>query len=348
MLRTKLGARGQGPGARQDTGIWRRARRAYWPLAPGPWPLLLFAAALSQAAIFPDSLGDYTKSSAKQVAPPDPALYQEYGFEAAEQADFSSPTLGRLTVTAWRFHDSTGAMAAAQAQRPAPAGQQLDSFANYVFLFNPKPPGEAELDQLHSALPRVENSPLPVLKEYLPADGLIPDSPRYVLGPVSLAKFEPRISPSLAAFHLSAEGQLGRYSTPKGPMTLAIFSYPTPNMARARVDEFQKIPGAIAKRSGILVAVTLDPPDPNLAESLLSKIVYQQNITLNERVPDNAGRTLGGAVIGSFVLAGAILVICLVGGVGVGTMRILLRKMGWRVSDPDQMIVLGIDRAADK
>ena len=308
---------------------------------------LLFPAALAHAGIFPDALGDYAKGSAKDLAAPDAALFQEYGFEAAEQAEFTSPTLGKITASAWRFHDSTGAMAAAQSQRPAKSGQ-LESFANYVFLFDPKPPGEAELDQLYKVLPRIENSPLPVLKDYLPADGLIVDSPRYVVGPVSLSRFEPRISPSLAAFHLSAEAQLGRYSTPKGPMTLAIFSYPTPNMARARLDEFQKIPGAVAKRSGILVAVTIDPPDPNVAETLLSKVVYQQNITLNEKVPENVGRQMGGIFLGSFALAGVFLVICLVTGVGLGTVRVLMRKVGWKVSEPEAMIVLGIDQHAEQ
>ncbi|HEY4363222.1 MAG TPA: hypothetical protein VGN17_19795 [Bryobacteraceae bacterium] len=308
---------------------------------------LLLTAALAHAAIFPDSLGDYAKGPTKELAAPDPALFQEYGFEAAEQAEFTSPTLGKITASAWRFHDSTGAMAAAQSQRPPKSGQ-LDSFANYVFLFDPKPLGEAELDQLHKVLPRIENSPLPVLKDYLPADGLIPNSPRYVVGPVSLAKFEPRISPSLAAFHLSAEAQLGQYSTTKGPMTLAIFNYPTPNMARARLDEFQKIPNAVAKRSATLVAVIVEPPDPNAAESLLAKVVYQQNITLNEKVPENIGRQMGGIFLGSFALAGVFIVICLVTGVGLGTLRILMRKLGWKVSEPEQMIVLGIDQHANK
>jgi hypothetical protein len=119
-------------------------------------------------------------------------------------------------------------------------------------------------------------------------------------------------------------------------------------MARARLEEFQKVPGAVAKRSGILVAVIIDPPDPNAAESLLAKVVYQQNITLNERVPENVGRQMGGIFLGSFALAGGILIVCLVGGVGVGTLKILLRKLGWKVSDPGEMIVLGIDRVADK
>ena len=40
----------------------------------------------------------------------------------------------------------------------------------------------------------------------LPADGLIPNSERYILGPVSLDRFEPRIPPSVAAFHLGSRG----------------------------------------------------------------------------------------------------------------------------------------------
>ena len=92
-------------------------------------------------------------------------------------------------------------------------------------------------------------------------NGLIPNSERYILGPVSLARFEPRIAPSLAAFHLGTEAQLGRYRTPKGDLTLAIFSYPTPNIARERQEEFPKVPGTIAKRSGPLVGVVVQPPD---------------------------------------------------------------------------------------
>ena len=94
----------------------------------------------------------------------------------------------------------------------------------------------------------------------LAAEGLIPNSERYILGPVSLQRFVPPIAPSVAAFHFGAEAQSGQYQTPKGKLTLAIFDYPTPNMARERYDEFAKIPGAVAKRAGSLVAVTVQPP----------------------------------------------------------------------------------------
>ena len=39
-----------------------------------------------------------------------------------------------------------------------------------------------------------------------------------------------------------------------------------------RVLEFQKLPDAVAKRSGPLVAVVLAPKDPDYAENLLSQV----------------------------------------------------------------------------
>src|SRR6185503_19513078 len=105
-------------------------------------------------------------------------------------------------------------------------------YGNYVFEFGGTIPGTAELNQIYAHLPRWNNSPLPALPGFLPADGLIPNSERYILGPVSLQRFEPRIFPSTAGFHLGAEAELAKYKDPKGNITLLIFSYPTPTMAR--------------------------------------------------------------------------------------------------------------------
>ena len=63
---------------------------------------------------------------------------------------------------------------------------------------------------------------------------LIANSPRYILGPVSLERYFPGVPPSIAAFSIGAEAQLGRYSTPKGEMAVAIFNYPNPSIARER------------------------------------------------------------------------------------------------------------------
>ena len=72
----------------------------------------------AQPAIFPDHLGVYQKSAPKTIGIPDKELYDEYGLEATESADYTSPDKKHFSATAWRLHDSTGALALFD---PAPA-----------------------------------------------------------------------------------------------------------------------------------------------------------------------------------------------------------------------------------
>ncbi len=109
-------------------------------------PFLLLSAALPTAAIFPDQIGAFKKGPPKTVSVPDLTLYDEYGFEATEQAEYTSPEKHFL-ATAWRFHDSTGAMAIlSRAGRPAPTPSTrrrwlstsdgvIFVYGNYVFQF---------------------------------------------------------------------------------------------------------------------------------------------------------------------------------------------------------------------
>ena len=122
-------------------------------------------------------------------------------------------------------------------------------------------------------------------------------------------------------------------------MTLTIFDYPTPNMARERFDEFEKIPGAVVKRAGPLVAVTIQPPDPDAAERVLAQVRYTANITMNENAPISV-KQVGGMLMSIIALAGLILGLCLVAGIGFGAFRVILRKLGWSTAEPGEMITL--------
>ncbi len=285
---------------------------------------------------------------------PDRALTDEFGLETTEQAEYKADSK-HFTATAWRFKDSTGAMAFFQAHRPsgatpaavaklsvATSDGSIFAFGNYVFQFTGSIPSADDLQAVYAQLPKLEQSPLPALMTFLPNAGLIPNSERYILGPVALERFEPRISPSTVGFHLGAEGQLGKYKSPKGPLSLAIFDYPTPSVARERLLEFQKIPGAMAKRAGPLVAVTIDPPDLDAAERLLAQVKYEASVTLSQKVPVNEVKGFARTLINTFVLIGIIIGMCLVAGVAFGGFKILARKMGRQV-DPDAMITLGLD-----
>ena len=303
------------------------------------YPLVFLLPVLSFAGIWPDDFGAYHRTAVQPVEVADRPLWEEYGLRQTEQAQFESGAK-KFTATAYQLQDSTGALAAFDWQRPAAAkpssvgklavetpDSTMLAHGNYLLVFRGYKPAVVELDALLQTLPNLEQSPLPALSAYLPATGLVPNSERYITGPVGLEKFDPGIPPSIAAFHMGAEAQLGRFQTPGGEATLAIFSYPTPHIARERLVDFQRISGAMAKRTGPLVAVILSPVSPDEAERLLAQVRYEPNITWNERVP-TARDNIGNLIINAFELIGILLIFCLVAGIAVGGLRTILRRAG--------------------
>lgn len=315
--------------------------------------ILVLLAGTAGGAIFPDQIGAFKKGPPRAIAVPDRALFDEYGLQATEQAEFTAPEK-RFTATAWRLHDSTGAMALFEARRPPGATPSnvatlsvrtsdgvIFAYGNYVFQLTGAVPPPADFKELYARLPQLEQSPLPALMTFLPLPDLVPNSERYVVGPVSLERFEPRIAPSVAGFHLGCEAQIGKYQTASGLLTLAIFNYPTPSLARDRYQEFQKIPGAMAKRVGALVAVTIAPPDADAAERILAQVKYETNLTWNEKVPGNEVKNTAKLILDIFTFAGLLIGMCLVAGIAFGGIRILARKLG-RDEDPNAMITLDL------
>jgi hypothetical protein len=318
---------------------------------------LLFALllpGLASAAILPDAIGAYHRTATTQPALADRALWDELGLKNSETAIYENGP-AKFTATAWQLQDTTGSLAAFDWQRPA--GAQPSSVAsmavetprelllvhgNYLLVFEGYKPTTPELDALAEALVNVDSAPLPVLPGYLPSQGLEPNSERYILGPASLQKFDPVIPPSVAAFHLGTEAQVGVFHSPKGDMTVGIFNYPTPQMAMQQIEQFRKIPGAMAKRSGPLVAAIISPPDPDAAERLLANIRYQAEVTSDEYVPTRRDN-IGNLVTNVFILIGFLLLFATVAGFAVGGFRVLLRVLR-KGEEPEVMIALHLER----
>jgi hypothetical protein len=318
----------------------------------------LAAGALSaSAAIWPEQWWAYKRLSVEKLKVDDPLVWEEYGLQEAETASYDDGQV-KFTATAWRLRDSTSALGVFQWKRPAgwknsdvedvaaaSGSKLLFTYGNYVILLDGHTPDEEKRKILYIQLPRLDMSSLPVLASYLPAEGLIDGSARYVIGPVSLEKFEPRIPPSLAAFHLGAEAQIGRYSSPQGETTLAIFSYPTPNMARNRFEEFSKLSGVIAKRAGPMLAVLVHPPDPDAAERLLARINYRATVSWNEPTSSEPDANPGDLLIGIFKLTGFLILFTLLAGAAFGGIRRLgTRYLGWQGGE-GSMVTLHLDQA---
>lgn len=314
--------------------------------------LLLFPA-LAAAAILPEMFGPYQRASDTPATLTDRPLWDELGLKDSETAVYRNGDT-QFTATLYRLADSTAALAAFDWQRPkdakpsdlAPvaaltANEVLVVRGNYLLKIDGYKPMTAELTPVLDSFPDADPTPLPTLPGFLPSPNLVPNSERYIIGPAALQKFDPGIPPSVAAFHLGAEAQLGVFHSPKGDLTLAIFSYPTNQMAMQKVADFDKLPGAVVKRSGPLLAVILSPPDPDAAERVLAEVRYDAQVTLNQQPPPTV-QQVGSMILNIFVLIGILLVFSIIAGLFVGGFRAFLLH-GRKGQQQDPMILLHLE-----
>ena len=311
--------------------------------------------ALAPAAIWPEQWWEFKRGNRATISPDDKLVWEEYGLQEAESASYTDGKIN-FAISGWRLRDSTSALAVAQwiltpSHRPADfeetAWQSGRNYiwclGNYVFRLEGDLPDEEKRHILYIQLPRLERAALPTLAQKLPAEGLIPGSARYVVGPVSLEKFEPRIAPSIAAFHVGAEAQLAHYQSSKGEFVLAVFNYPTPAIAKKQVEEFSKLDGVIAKRTGPLVALTVGSPDRDAQERVLAKVNYQASVSWNEPVNAAPEPNMGDVMLGAFKLVGFLALLTFVGGFLIfGVKAVGQRWFGW-TKDEDAMLTLHIE-----
>jgi len=319
--------------------------------------ILLLAASCAWAGIWPESWHGSKKLNSAPLQPEDPMLWAEYGGEAAERAVYDGP-VGRFAASAWRFQDSTGALAWYQASRPpkcAPVHGSLTSCVtpgglmivrlNYVFLFEGWRPLPKELEELARSVPAMRaGGGLPYLPGYLPEKGLVRNSERYLLGVHSLEKFLPWVPASIAGFEDGAEIQTGKLDLGSTTADYAIFYFHTPQLARLREAEFRKQPGWLVKRSYVLVAVFPAGVPENLAKPVLDALEWKAEVVRNEATAAPPPPDVAGLLIGIFKLTGVLLLVCIGGGSIFAFFVALARRRRVRLyGNDDHYTVIRID-----
>ena len=273
----------------------------------------------------------------------DQALWREYGLVHSE-----TTKRGGLDVTAYRMKDPTGALAAWEWLRSA-RGRICDlaSFCtidenrtvisedNYIVVFHGPIPSKPQVDSVLSGLTDKRGSSLPAILTFLPRQGLVPDSARYVLGPASLEAFAPELASANAGFEQGAEAQVAAYNIGNSsiPVSLAIFYYPTPEMARLHAALFKRLPNTRVKRSDILVAVVFGPATDVQADTLLSRVQYEAKITWNDVPPPGPIKPLYQLLLNIIYMSIVLSAICLLGGCIYAAMRIYRRRYGTLEAD---------------
>jgi hypothetical protein len=188
------------------------------------------------------------------------------------------------------------------------------------------------------ALPHVSHGSLPTLSGYFPAKNQLPRSDRYILGPVGLAADAPEIPAQVALFDFGTEAQLVRYQTPAGPVSLIVFSFATPSLARQQLPEFQKIAGAAVKRTGPIIAVALgNAATAEVCAKLLENVNYQGVVASSEPPPakplELKPEAAGQMVLSILSLAGILLGFCLLSGLAVGGILRFARRFGYSAAE---------------
>ncbi|MGA8028031.1 MAG: DUF6599 family protein [Bryobacteraceae bacterium] len=273
----------------------------------------------------------------------DQALWREYGLVHSESSE-----LGKTTVTKYQMKDVTGALAAWEWLRSdkgricdlasfctIDGDQTVISEANFVLKFQGAIPSKAQLDALLQGLTNKRDSSLPAILTFLPRQGLIPDSARYVLGPVSLKAFAPELGAAKPGFDQGAEAQTAEYKAGNSatPVHLAIFYYPTPEMARLHSAELKAIAGTHVKRSASLVAVVFGSATDDQADTILSRIEYEAKITLSDIPPPSPIKPLYRLLLNIMYLSIVLSAICLLAGLIYAGMRIYRRRYGTLEAD---------------
>ncbi len=276
--------------------------------------------------------------AAVPVTAADDALWSEYGL-----VHTSAGNIDKLDYTAYQMNDLTGALAVWEWQR-SPAGKACDQepyctqdgnrttilHNNYVVRFENAAPPKAAVDQLLQSLPGQRDSALPAILTFLPEDGMVPDSARYLLGKTSISRFGGELASFDPGFAMGAEGQIADYKLPgaQNPVRLAVFYYPSPEAARTHMAALRKVAGAEAKRSGVLVGVVLPGATRQQADTLLSRVQYAAKITWNDSPPPGQIKPLYRLLLNILYMSGLLVGVCLLGGLIYAGMRIYRRRFG--------------------
>jgi hypothetical protein len=295
------------------------------------------------------------------------ALLKEYGFSDFASATYTRDDGRKLSVKAARFADASGAYGAFTFYKvpqmiTEQIGDQGSSLNERVVFYRGNilvdavfaklsAMSAAELRELAEALPLPagETRNLPSLPRYLPRAGYVKNTAKYVVGPVGLEKINAPLPTQLVDFNVGAEVVLGDYNTSDGRATLMLISYPTPQIAAEhlrRIDAARQastpsragnspvanlalasITPGFDKRSGPLLVVATGMLSPAEAQSLLSAVNYDADVTWNENTHFTKKDNLANLLVNIIILCGILVGFALVAGVAFGGLRVLIQRV---------------------
>ena len=190
----------------------------------------------------------------------------------------------------------------------------------------------AQMRGLAGALPRPSGNSgnLPTFIEFMPHQGYVENTQKYLMGPSALAAQAAPVSADLIDFNASSEVSMARYNTTSGEATLMLISYPTPQLAaehlrridaahhmaepQAGTSTIESSGSFFDKRSGPLVAIATGPISDSDAKSLLGMVNWEASVTWHQASESAEVRGLTQLVLNIVVLCGVLAGLAIVAG----------------------------------
>ena len=336
----------------------------------------LWSVPLAAQDVLPSNVGTWTASSSttqvpaqqiEQLANDRTNILREYGITSGERRDYTSGN-DKITVTLYRMVDPSAAFGAFTFFRepdmalPAPImaasyaagkrGHELLVIGNLMLDVNAGKAqmAPADLNALAKGVTALaDRRPYPPIATFLPHEGLIPGSERYVLGPLALAQVFPAAPANQAdwaGFGSSAEAVVGRYRLSDKPSegqrpaegVLLLILYPTQQLAADRYNELGKSfalnvdpelakgkPAVFGTRSSALIALLSGVQSREKAAELLNQVHHTSEVTWNEPTQNFTDPSISNIVVGAIVDTGGIMLLALAASLGFGGFRLLAK-----------------------
>jgi hypothetical protein len=336
----------------------------------------LWSAPLAAQDVLPSNVGTWTASGStaqvpaqqiEQLADDRANILREYGITSGERRDYTSGN-DKITVTLYRMVDPSAAFGAftffrdpdmalsapimAASYAAGKRGHELLVVGNVMLDVNAGKAqmAPADLNVLaKSVATQADRRPYPPIATFLPHEGLIPGSERYILGPLALAQVFPATpvnQADWAGFGSSAEAVVGRYRLSDKPSggqqpgegVLLLILYPTQQLAADRYNELGKSfalnvdpelakgkPAVFGTRSSALIALLSGVPSREKAAELLNQVHYTSEVTWNEPTQKFTDPSISNIVVGAIVDTGGIMLLALAASLGFGGFRLLAK-----------------------
>jgi uncharacterized protein DUF6599 len=229
---------------------------------------------------------------------------------------------------------------------------------------SPKAKAEGLRELLTALQAKADPTPLPPVKNYLPARTRTFGSEKYALGPegfrAAMSSLGQEASKGLTdavGFQNGAEAMLASYRAEHGSAVLVLLDYPTPQLAEQHLHHLEQALPEAAKRAGVtverkasLLSVVFAATSAEYARAMRDAVNYETQVTWNERGQKATDPPIMLVMYKIFLFTGLFLGVATGVGIAFGGFRVIVKRMfpGKVFDRPEDIEVLQLGLSGKK